>query len=122
MGIPFNKISADNIIETPERHFVNGVELTKLSNLTNINIGNGVGDIPIIGTNGKLDITIIPDISGGVTSVAGRNGAVTLSVSDITDISTVYAPITNPIFNGTPTVATKGNIITESDILNGGYF
>jgi hypothetical protein len=92
MSLTFQKISAENIVETINKHFVTDSEKSIIDN---------------------MDI---------ITSVAGKTGVVHLDPSDITGLVETYAPLNSPILSGVPTIINKGKIISESDALNGGYF
>ncbi len=51
------------------------------------NTGTTNGTVPLIGANGKLPISVIPDVSP-VTSVNSKTGAVTITLADLGGVAT----------------------------------
>ena len=104
MAVNYQKIIATNIIETDEKQFVLTSEKNAIANLgtaSTKNAGNSAGDVPILNDQGKLSETILPDLTIDMVGLA---------------------PIASPTFTGTPAIKDKGNILTETSNINGGYF
>lgn len=65
-----------------------------------------------------INLELKADVNDTVHSVAGKQGDVILNNNDVSGV----APISSPEFLGTPAVQGKGNILTETTAINGGYF
>lgn len=66
-----------------------GSKITALSlgTASKKNTGTTNGTVPLIGANGKLPTSVIPDVSP-VTSVNSKTGAVTITLSDLGGVAT----------------------------------
>lgn len=89
-------------------HTHTSAQVTGLGTAATKNTGVAQGDIPLLGTGGKLDSSLLPAYP--VTSVAGRTGAVVLTKADV-GLSNVTneakaTMFASPAFTGTPTAPT----------------
>lgn len=83
------------------------------------NTGTSNGTVPLIGADGKLPTSIIPNISP-VTSVNGKTGAVTITLSDLGGVSTTtYNSHVSSSLHLTDTQRTKLNNIRNVSISQG---
>lgn len=94
-GLDFNlNYLSDVAITSPvsgDILYHNGTEFVNLGAGTAVfkNVGTSSGNIPLIGSGNKISASLIPALTGVVTSIAGRNGDVTLTTSDITNIGSI---------------------------------
>lgn len=83
------------------------------------NTGTSNGTVPLIGADGKLPTSVIPNISP-VTSVNSKTGAVTITLSDLGGVSTTtYNSHVSSSLHLTDTQRTKLNNIRNVSISQG---
>lgn len=83
------------------------------------NTGTSNGTVPLIGADGKLPTSVIPNISP-VTSVNSKTGAVTITLSDLGGVSTTtYNSHVSSNLHLTDTQRTKLNNIRNISISQG---
>lgn len=75
-------------VSTPNAESIIDSKISELSlgTAAKKNTGTTNGTVPLIGANGKLPISVIPNVSP-VTSVNSKTGAVTITLSDLGGVS-----------------------------------
>lgn len=133
----------DKVLINPDTPNLTLSKITDAGTAASKNVGTSAGQIPILDSSGKISASILPSITGAVSSVAGKIGVVTLTASDVglgnvtnESKSTMFA---NAALTGTPTapttttadnstkIATTAYVksqgyITVNDVIDGGTF
>jgi len=123
-GSSSNPILLTDYLEYLSKPNVTSLIDTKISGLSlgtasKRNTGTTNGTVPLIGADGKLPTSVIPNISP-VTSVNSKTGAVTITLSDLggVDASTYNAHVSSSL-HLTDTQRTKLNNIRNVSISQG---
>src|SRR5690554_3431350 len=107
-----SKPNATSLIDTK-------ISALSLGTASKRNTGTTNGTVPLIGADGKLPTSVIPNISP-VTSVNSKTGAVTITLSDLGGVSTTtYNSHVSSSLHLTDTQRTKLNNIRNFSISQG---
>lgn len=107
-----SKPNATSLIDTK-------ISALSLGTASKRNTGTTNGTVPLIGADGKLPTSVIPNISP-VTSVNSKTGAVTITLSDLGGVSTTtYNSHVSSSLHLTDTQRTKLNNIRNVSISQG---